>query len=106
MRPTSDEAAYVAALARKYLWWEAIDEDGHSMPRALAQIMRFAVYDDLLRLESLVTPSALAEVMINSAPGWFDDRSWDFWRGRLSHAGVRGIPERRPIRTFARADML
>jgi hypothetical protein len=70
----------------------------------IAQIMRLGTYDHILRLEEIVEPDGLANVMILSAPGWFDDRSWDFWRGRLSSRS--DIPPRRPKRTFAHAEML
>jgi hypothetical protein len=102
----SDKAASVADLAKKYVWWDAVDPNGHTLARMIAQIMRLGTYDDILRLEDLADPSVLAEVMRNSAPGWFDDRSWDFWRGRLSRSGQWDIPEQRPLRTFARASTL
>jgi hypothetical protein len=54
-------------------------------------------------IDHIAEASVLAGVMRDSAPGWFDDRAWDFWRGRLSRSGQWGIPEQRPQRTFARA---
>jgi hypothetical protein len=44
--------------------------------------------------------------MRTSAAGWFDDRSWSFWRGRLSHGGEADIPEHAPKRTFTDASVL
>jgi hypothetical protein len=105
-RIAASAAADIEAMSRTYLWWNAIAEDGHSLERMIAQIMRLGTYKDIRRLEAMVTPDLLAAVLVDSAPGWFDDRSWAFWRGRLSHAGVAEIPERRPQRTFAHADML
>jgi hypothetical protein len=97
-------AAQISALAARYLWWDPVDPHGHTLPRMIAQIMRLGTYDDILRLEDMVEPDVLASVMMLSAPGWFDDRAWDFWRGRLS--GRSDIPARRPKRTFAHADMV
>lgn len=96
----------ISHMAHKYLWWRAVAAEGHSVDRMVAQIMRFGSYDDIRKLESMLPPDVLATVMMESAPGWFDDRSWDFWRGRLSLSGVADIHEHRPRRTFAHADML
>ena len=96
----------IGAMARKYVWWKAVAAEGHSLNRMVDNIMRCGSYDDIRKLESVVTPDVLATVMMDSAPGWFDDRSWDFWRGRLSRSGVKDIHEHRPQRTFAHADLL
>lgn len=102
--PKSAEEA-IEELSRKYLWWKAIAAEGHTTERMVAQIMNLGTYKDIRKLEAMLSPKILASVMANSAPGWFDDRSWDFWRGRLSFAGVQGINEHRPQRTFPHADM-
>jgi hypothetical protein len=96
----------IAEMAQKYLWWKAIGAEGHSTGRMIAQIMRLGTYDDIRSLESMLRPELLGSVMAASAPGWFDDRSWDFWRGRLSASGVADLPEQRPRRTFSHADLL
>ena len=62
-------AAKVGDLAKKYLWWPAIGNDGHSLPRQIAQIMNFGTYDDIRRLEKLVGSDVLASVMMLSQPG-------------------------------------
>jgi hypothetical protein len=102
---TEQAIAEISELARRYIWWPPADETGHSPARQIAQIMRFGTYDDIRRLERLLGESVLAQVMVESQPGWFDDRSWDFWRGRLSFEADRGIPEQRPLRQFAHADV-
>jgi hypothetical protein len=103
---TPDNAGRIVDLAKRYFWWNSANESGHTLPRMIAQIMRLGSYDDILNLEGIAAPDVLGDVMRNSAAGWFDDRSWDFWRGRLSHSGVRDIPEQRPKRTFANARTL
>lgn len=105
-RLSRDAIHAIEDMARRYLWWKAVAADGHSSERMIAQIMRFGTYDDIRKMELIVTPDVLAEAMRTSAPGWFDDRSWGFWRGRLSLAGETDIPEQRPQRTFAHANML
>jgi hypothetical protein len=44
-------------------------------------------------------------VMRHAEPGWFGDRSWEFWRGRLSRALKQAMPEEAPRRSF-RAEVL
>jgi hypothetical protein len=96
----------VRALGDKYLWWEAVTPGGHSLHRMIAQTMRYGTYDDIRRLESVLSTGMLAQAMIASAPGWFDDRRWSFWRGRLAYDGASGIPEERPKRRFTDAAVL
>jgi hypothetical protein len=98
-------AAQISDLAAKYLWWDPIGDRQHSIERSVAQVMNFGTYDDILRLEQLVSASDLTNIMVKSQPGWFDDRSWDFWRGRLSVDTTAEIPTQRPRRTFADAQV-
>jgi len=42
----------------------------------------------------------LVEVMLRAEPGWINDRSWEFWRGRLSFATGAAIPHQAPRRVF------
>jgi hypothetical protein len=72
----------------------------------VAQIMHLGTYDDIRQLERLLGHATLATVMRQSQPGWFDNRSWDFWRGRLTHAGETGILTAPPKRTFDHARVL
>jgi hypothetical protein len=54
----------------------------------------------LLRLETILGADQLVEAMLKAAPGWMNERSWEFWRGRLALATGRAIPETPPLRTF------
>ena len=103
---TVADVAEISTMASRYLWWKPIEKSGFAMTRKIAQIMHLGVYEDIRRLEELLGEDVLAEVMQNSEPGWFDDRSWDFWRGRLSVSNNRHIDERRPKRAFAHAQVL
>jgi hypothetical protein len=60
--------------------------------------MNLATYDDILLLEQAVGKGRLAEVMLRAQPGWISDRSWEFWRGRLSFATGVAIPDQAPRR--------
>src|SRR3954470_20645211 len=62
--------------------------------------MNFGTYDDTLVLEDTVGRSRLVEIMLHAQPGWFSERSWEFWRGRLSYSTGAGIPDQPPGRSF------
>jgi hypothetical protein len=96
---------YIAALGRKYLWWDAVGDESHSEDRVLAQAMNLGTFDDILVLEQMVGKQRLVEIMLQAEPGWFSDRSWEFWRGRLSRAAEGGIPEEPPRRSLHAAEL-
>jgi hypothetical protein len=87
-------------LGRKYLWWRPVDGQPFSEDRVVAQIMNLGTYDDILQLEAALGQPHLVDVMLHAQPGWFSDRSWEFWRGRLSFAIDVVLPERAPQRAF------
>jgi hypothetical protein len=90
----------IAGLGRKYLWWQPVGGQPHSEDRIIAQTMNLGTYDDILLLEQAVGRVRLVEIMLHAEPGWIGDRSWEFWRGRLSFATGAAIPGRAPRRAF------
>jgi hypothetical protein len=98
----NDDAAgrLLAELHRKYLWWKPAREESHSECRIIAQAMNFGTFDDIRRLEKTLGPERLAEVMWQAEPGWIGDRSWEFWRGRLSRVLKWAMPKEAPRRSF------
>jgi hypothetical protein len=62
--------------------------------------MNLAPFDDVRRLETTLGPHRLAEAMLKAEPGWLSDRSWEFWRGRLTLATEQPIPDTPPRRSF------
>ena len=90
----------IAEFGRKYLWWEPIGDRPHSDDRIIAQTMNLGTYDDILLLEQAVDKARLVEIMLRAEPGWINDRSWEFWRGRLSFATGAMIPDKAPRRVF------
>ncbi len=97
-----DDAARqtIAGFGRKYLWWQPVNGRPHSEDRIIAQTMNLGTYDDILLLERTVGKSRLVEIMLRAEPGWISDRSWEFWRGRLSFATGAAIPDKAPRRSF------
>ena len=100
MARSDASAVIIAGFGRKYLWWEPVGKRPHSEDRIIAQTMNLGTYDDILLLEQAVGQAHLVEVMLRAEPGWFHDRSWEFWRGRLSFATGAVIPTEAPRRTF------
>ena len=93
-------AEFAAELERKYFWWEPVGLEPRNPDRILAQAMDLAPFEEVRRLETILGYSNLLETMLRAEPGWFSDRSWEFWRGRLAHATGRAIPEEPPRRSF------
>lgn len=98
-------ASLIADMAAKYIWWD-VDGAPHPERRALAQVMNLGTYDDIRLIEKALGMDVLADVLARAEPGWFTPRSWDFWRGRLSHATGREFPEAPPRRSYSDASML
>jgi hypothetical protein len=100
-RKTDGIAAELAAeLERKFFWWEPVGTQPRSGFRIVTQAMDLAPFDDVRRLERVIGPSRLVDAMLAAEPGWISDRSWEFWRGRLTRATGREIPESPPRRKF------
>lgn len=90
----------IAEFGRKYLWWRPTGGLPHSADRIIAQTMNLGTYDDILLLEQTVGKEHLVEIMLHAEPEWINDRSWEFWRGRLSFATGAVIPHEAPRRAF------
>jgi len=93
-------ADLAAELERRFFWWEPVGSQPRSHARILAQAMNLASFDDVRRLEKTLGPHRLADAMCEAEPGWIDERSWEFWRGRLALATGRAIPDAPPRRSF------
>jgi hypothetical protein len=87
-------------LETRFFWWEPVGLQPRSHARILAQAMDLASFDDVRRLEKRLGPHRLTEVMLKAEPGWISERSWEFWRGRLTLATGWAIPDAPPRRSF------
>jgi len=90
----------LSELERKFFWWEPIGSQPRSDARILAQAMSMAGFEEVRRLEQVLGCDVLAEIMLQAEPGWIDERSWEFWRGRVMRATGRRIPDAAPARSF------
>ena len=91
---------FLSELERKFFWWEPVGSQPRSTARILAQAMSMAGFNEMRRLEQLVGCDRLVEVMLEAKPGWIDARSWEYWRGRLTHVTGRKVPDEAPVRSF------
>lgn len=99
------QAALLSDFEAKYFWWEPVGTAPRSPERIVAQAMTMASFDDIRRLERELGRTALVATMLAAQPGWFDDKSWEFWRGRLAFATGRTIPEHAPRRSLDAGDL-
>jgi len=91
---------FLSELERKFFWWEPVGSQPRSDARILAQAMSMAGFEEVRRLEQTLGYDRLAETMLQAEPGWIDERSWEFWRGRLMRATGCRIPDAAPVRSF------
>jgi hypothetical protein len=98
-------AALLSDFERKYFWWEPVGAAPRSSARIIAQAMNMASFDDIRLLEREIGYPTLVDTMISAQPGWLDDKSWEFWRGRLAFATGRAIPDEPPRRSFDAGDI-
>ena len=92
--------ALISELEGKYFWWEPVGTGPRSHARILAHAMNLASFEDVRRLEKVIGPDLLAEIMLEAEPGWLNERSWEFWRGRLELVTRRSIPVSPPRRSL------
>mgnify|MGYP001608610284 CR=1 FL=1 len=76
------------SLARKYIWWQTVDEALEDPPRVIAQVMDIGDYDDVQLLAKQVGDNVLREVLTHAEAGQFRPRSWAYWHYRLGICGV------------------
>lgn len=97
------EADFQANLAsefeRKYFWWEPVGSQPRSDARIFAQAMELASFAEIRRIERTLGHERLVALMRRAEPGWFSEKSWEFWRGRLSAAAGQALPDQPPQRT-------
>ena len=102
--PSPEQAAFVSGPAHPYLWRPSVGDAPHGFFREVTQIMNLGRYEDILRREAAVDGATRAAMMREAQSGWFDARSWEFWRGRLSYRIGAGLSEAPPQRRSADAE--
>ena len=101
--PAEHRREVLDGLARRYVWWR--DPGGPDDDVIIAQVMNLGTWDDIQRLEAVLTVTDLRDAMLKARAGWISPPSWSFWRGRLMAEGCADIPDTPPKRAF-HADLL
>lgn len=92
-RSSTLEPAIARRLAKKYLWWLSPGEAVERQDRLVAQVMNMGTFDDIRLIEERLGEEHLRRVLLEAAPGWFDDRPWTFWHYRLGVSKPGRVPE-------------
>src|SRR4249920_1041753 len=91
---------FLSELEKRFFWWEPIGSQPRSDARILARAMSMAGFEEVRLLEQTLGCDRLAETMLQAQSGWIDERSWEFWRGRLMRATGRKLPDEPPQRSI------
>ncbi len=89
----TDSRNVLAAMGRRYLWWERDRIDAVPPRRIVAQLMNIGDYDDVLAVLSLLGEAPFRDALANAEAGWFSPKSWSYWHLRL---GLREPGESSP----------
>lgn len=65
-------------FANKYIWWKLPYDVMETSERIVAQAMRYADLDEFVLLWKV--KEDMIQALNNAQCGWFDEKSWNFWR--------------------------
>lgn len=99
MKLSSRSASVVRQLTRKYLWWSEPAGVPHGSQRVIAQVMELGTHEDAESLRNAVGDDVLRDVLRTAEPGWFSEKSWNYWHYTLGVASFGQAPEL-PCRRF------
>ena len=83
-----------AAMASKYVWWQAPSLTLADPRLLIAQLMTLGTLDDVRWLIDQVPADALRRVLRDPPIGIFNERSWRFWHLRLDCRPIPPLPVR------------
>lgn len=90
---SSDQMAYLNAMAEQYIWWKKADEALAQPKRVIAQVMEIGGTDDVIALLKKFQAAELAVVLSEAEQGWFSPKSWKFWHS-YCELDTPPLPER------------
>jgi hypothetical protein len=76
----------------KYIWWQTEEESLENISHVISQVLNIGTLEDLSMLFSLFSHKVLIETLANSKPGYFSQRSWNFWHVKLLRCDLKDIP--------------
>ena len=83
------------ATAVKLLWWKTEEEALADPCRLAGQIMTLGTWDDVLLARAELGDECFRAALVQSPPGVFDARSWNYWHLVYGIVPVPPLPARR-----------
>lgn len=87
-------------LARKYIWWQSSKESLAYPLRVVAQVLNLGTAPDCITLEEYFGKKMMRAALKQAEPGWFRERSWNFWHYRLGLTPWGAEPPPLPTRSY------
>jgi hypothetical protein len=87
-------------LARRYIWWQPSNESLAFPLRVVAQVLNLGTAADCVTLEGYFGQETMRDALRRAEPGWFRDRSWNFWHYRLGLTPWGEEPPPLPARSY------
>lgn len=83
-----------ATLAKRYVWWENVEWACAHPTVLLSNIMNLGDWDAWVEMRQLIDETILKEVLRNPPPGYFTQRSWDYWNYEFGINPIPPLPKR------------
>ncbi len=85
----------IQPLAVKYVWWETPEWACKHPYVFLANLMNLGFWEDWCLARQIFGDQFLREVLLNAPPGYFSNRSWDYWHLKLGFDKIPPLPKRK-----------
>jgi len=69
----------LSPLARKYIWWQSLEDTLRDRHRLIAQIMDIGTHSDVEAVRTALSDDAFKHVLQTARAGEFTARSWRYW---------------------------
>lgn len=73
------EAADLAKLAAKYVWWQAPSDTLDRRELFLCQLMTLGTEEDVNSVRRVLGDAAFVDALEHAPPGVMDAKSWNYW---------------------------
>lgn len=79
-------------MAAKYVWWLSPAAAIARPHLAVSQVMELGEYDDVVRMEAVLSRDAIIAALREAEPGRFSAPAWTYWHYRLGLARPGRVP--------------
>jgi hypothetical protein len=81
-------------VAQRVVWFKDPAEALANPIHFLAHVMTYGTLEDIVALNTIVTPGQFREALERAPPGIFDPRSWAYWNVKFGRDPVPPMPVR------------